>query len=79
MKYYDIVYKTPGGYIGKHIAVEASDKEEAKKSSQCLLSASTKYKPDDFVTVEINKTPIRNLPLEKKPKGITDKILYSLI
>jgi hypothetical protein len=59
MNYYDVVYKSPVGNIGTHIAVECETAEKAKTLSPWLLSINTPWEPEEFtvISVEESKTP----------------------
>jgi hypothetical protein len=75
-KYYDIEFLNPNKNKGTLICLEAESKNHAKVEGPKILASGTIYSPDMFIVLNVKKTPIKNLPLEKQPKSIIQKIKY---
>jgi hypothetical protein len=62
---FNVLYQTPTGNTGIHVAVKANSIEDVIKRTPIMLSYGTQWKPSEFKILGIIPTPINDLPLQK--------------
>lgn len=61
-EFFNVLYQTPSGNNGIHVAVKANSIEDALKRTPIMLSFGTQWSPSDFKVLGIIPTPIGELP-----------------
>jgi hypothetical protein len=60
---FNVLYQTPTGNTGIHVAVKANNLEDALKRTPIMLSYGTQWAPSEFKVLGIIPTPVSDLPI----------------